>query len=145
MMEKKYSLPKMDFSFKFQSQGEETGINWVGEFRYVRPTLGDRSRIAALRTRLCGDQSTTDSEVLEFNHAIAYLRYTLKDAPAWWVDASYGLELYDGNIIVAIYNKVMEFEAEWKSRVHGGLEEDISDDADSIKESVRNAEGTTRK
>jgi len=141
-MEKVYILPKMDFSFNFQGQGSETGINWVGDFKYVRPTLGDRSRIAALRTRLCGDQSIIDTEVVDFNHAIAYLRYTLKESPAWWSDASFGLELYDGNIIVGVYNKVMEFEAEWKAKIHGGKEGDILDED---KNPVRDAEGATGK
>ena len=138
-MEKTYTLPKMDFSFKFQGQGAETGINWVGDFKYVRPTLGDRSRIAALKTRLSGDQTLDDIEIIEFNHAVAYLRYTLKETPAWWSDATYGLELYDGNIVGAVYNKVMEFEAEWRRKIHGGREEDVSNEVPD-SELVRNAE-----
>jgi hypothetical protein len=140
-MDKEYKLPKMEFSFHYQGKGKETGINWAGSFRYCRPTLGDRSRIAALRTRLSGDSVVDEAEVLDFNHAVAYLRFTLKDVPSWWSDSSYGLELYDGNVIADIYNKVMDFEADWKKKIHSGLVEDVSDEEGSTKKLVRDVEG----
>jgi len=129
----------MEYSFNFQGQGKETGMNWAGKFKYVRPTLGDRSRLSALRGRLNGDKDPDDLEVAEFNHAIAYLRHTLKEYPDWWAETTFGLEMYDGNVVSEIYNKVMDFEVEWKKKIHGGDESDVSDE-DKTKKLVRDIE-----
>ena len=120
------------------NKAKETGINWVGTFKYVRPTLGDRSRIESLKVKLNGAVEVGDLDVLEFNHAISYLRHTLKEYPDWWADSTFGLELYDGNVVSDIYNKVMDFEADWKTKVHGGEISDVSDEQ-STKELVRDA------
>jgi hypothetical protein len=145
MEKKSHSLPNMEFSFPIQLTGKETGINWVGDFKYRRPTLGARSRIAALRARLNGDVETIDPEVEEFNHAASYLRHTLIEAPEWWQNAAFGLELYDGNVVSEVYNKCMEFEAEWKKKVHGGDPAQVEEGRDATtKEFDANATGASQ-
>lgn len=123
-------LPDQSFTFDIQVLGKESNINWVGKFKYKRPSLGARSRINVMRTRMNGDLENLAQEVLDFNEAIAHLRYTLVDFPEWWTDSAYGLELYDGNVISEIYNKCMDFEDEWKKKVFGGDAKavEVSDD-----------------
>lgn len=123
-------LPPMEHSFEIQVQGNESGINWVGKFKYKRPSLGARSRIDVMRTRLNGDLDGLSQEVRDFNEAIAHLRYTLEDFPDWWRDSAFGLDLYDGNVVSEIYNKIMDFEDEWKKKIFGGdaAAVEVSDD-----------------
>ena len=118
-MKKEYKLPNMDFKVHIQMVGAESGINWVGDFVYRRPNLQERGMIDVMRTRLNGDLLTLDPDVSAFHEALAHLRFTIKEYPEWWSDCGFGASLYDANIIVELYNKCMEFEANWKKKVHG--------------------------
>jgi len=139
MNNKKSALPNMDFTFKIQMEGAETGVNWVGDFVYRRPSLGARSRIAALRNQLNGSVEVMDDpEVEDFNHAISHLRHTLTDFPQWWFDAAYGMELHDGNVVSEVYNKCMDFEKRWRLKVHGGSHKDVEVGNDNPIESAGN-------
>jgi hypothetical protein len=113
-------LPSMEHSFEIQTKGQETGINWVGKFKYCRPTLGARSKIDVLQKKLNGDMTTIDEETRLFNEAISHLRYTLVDYPDWWKDSGLGVDLFDGNVVGEIYNKCMDFEMEWQKKVFSG-------------------------
>lgn len=132
----KFALPDMTFTFEIQSKGRETGVNWAGKFKYKRPTLGDRARIDVLRSRLSGDLETLRPDVLELIEAISHLRHTLTEYPEWWSGLSYGLDLYDGNVISDVYNKILEYEREWKEKVFGGSAGDVEvrDEFDSASQ-----------
>lgn len=126
-------LPSMEFEFDLQVLGSESGVNWVGKFKYKRPSLGARSRIDVMRTRLNGDLENLSQEVRDFNEACSHLRYTLSDFPEWWNECAYGLELYDGNVISEIYNKCMDFEDDWKKKVFGGKAATVEVSDDPLK------------
>ena len=111
-----FKLPPMELAFDIQVKGAETGLDWVGKFKYKRPSLGDRSRIDVMRTRLNGDLTMLDQETIDFNEAIAHLRHTLIDYPDWWKDSNMGLDLYDGNVVAEIFNRCMAYEIEWKKK-----------------------------
>lgn len=119
-MEKKHALPNMEHKFSIQVIGEESGIPWVGNFVYKRPTLQERSRIEIMCKRLNGDMFTVDEDIRSYNEAISHLRHTLKEYPDWWKEADFGGDLYDANVILEIYDKCMQFEAAWRERLHGG-------------------------
>lgn len=116
----KYVLPSMDFRFEITAQGEETGLNWTGSFTYRRPSLQERSMIDVMRARLNGDLYTIDGDVKAFNEAISHLKFTLKDMPQWWIDQDFGGAMYDANVVVAVFEKCMAFEATWRASIHGG-------------------------
>ena len=118
-MKKEFKLPNMEHKFQIQSVGSETGINWVGDFVYRRPNLQERAMIEVMTTRLNGDLMTLDPDVRAFNEALAHLRFTIKEYPEWWKETDFGGSLYDANIVIDIYNKCIEFEANWKKRIHG--------------------------
>lgn len=132
-MDKKYQLPNMEFSFDVKIKGEESGIMWVGKFRYRRPTVGERTAIDVMHTRLNGDLRNIASDVDYFNLAIAHLRHTLKEYPAWWSDSGFGAELHDANVTLEIYNKCQEFEKEWRNRVMGGEAKDVELGRDPVQ------------
>lgn len=121
----KFSLPKMEHRFSIQVVGDESGMNWTGDFLYRRPTLFERSQIDVMRVKLNGDQTTLKDEVARFNEAAAHLRYTVKEFPEWWKDSDMGGSLYDANVIDAIYQKCTEFEAEWSKKLQGGKASDV--------------------
>lgn len=133
MVATKFALPDMTFSFEIQSKGRETGVNWAGKFKYKRPTLGDRARIDVLRARLSGDIESLRPDVLDFVEAISHLRHTLTEFPEWWTNLSYGLDLYDGNVVSDVYNKCLEYEKEWQEKIFSGdaSKVEVRDDFDS--------------
>lgn len=112
-------LPSMEHTFDITVTGQETGSTYVGRFKYRRPTLGQRGRIDVMRTRMNGDLENLDSEVKDFNLAVAHLRFTIIDSPDWWQASNGGAELYDGNVVAEVYNQAMAFEAKWKESVFG--------------------------
>lgn len=118
-MQKKFAMPSMEKKFHLEVVGEESGINWVGDFLYRRPNLSERSLIESLKRRLNGDLATIDPDIDSLNEAMAHLRWTLKEYPDWWKDSNFGMSLYDTNVVIEIYNKCVEFEAEWRSRTSG--------------------------
>lgn len=128
----KYSLPNMEFPFEIQVRGEESQLNWAGKFRYKRPTLYERSQIEVMKARLNGDLVTIDPTISAFNEAISHLRYTLIESPDWWKEVDYGGQLYDTNVVNAVYEKCIQFESEWEKRVKGGDAKDVADGKNQI-------------
>lgn len=134
MQKKKYVLPDMEYNFKVQITGEESQLMWVGDFLYRRPTLRERASIDALRVRLNGDLNTLDEDTMALNEALAFLRFTIRSAPDWWKDTDYGGDLYDANVVIEIYNKVMVFESEWRKKVMGGDPEKVEEGNAQVEE-----------
>ena len=129
-------LPNMEYRFNLQSKGDDSGINWVGDFVYKRPSIGSRSQIEVLHTRMNGDLATLDPSVQDINYSLAHLRYTLIEYPEWWRDSDWGVNLYDINIIMEIYSECLKFEREWKEKFHGnGKSDDKNDSIESGEES----------
>lgn len=118
-MTTKYVLPNMEEKLSVQVVGKESGINWVGEFVYRRPTLGERSSIDVMRARLNGDLRTLDPDVIAFNEAVSHLRYTLKKYPDWWAESNFGMNLYDSNVVMHIYELAAIFDANWRKKTFG--------------------------
>jgi hypothetical protein len=116
-------IPSMEHKFNIQLTGEESKVTFVGEFTYKRPTLKERAMIDVYRAKLCGDMVTIDPETRAFNEAIANLKFTLKEVPDWWKESSNGADLYDTNVVLEVYNKCMEFEASWREKVYGKVQE----------------------
>jgi hypothetical protein len=50
---------------------------------------------------------------------VSYLRYTITESPKWWKGADLGYELYDENVVKAIYEAVLDFETTWLKAVWG--------------------------
>lgn len=114
----KYTLPKMNHNFDINVNGKETGVTFVGNFRYKRPSLGDRSRIEVMLRRLSGDLFTIDQNIQLFNEAVSHLKYTLEEFPDWWKESNFGLDLYDSNVVIEIYNECMSYEENFLKKLH---------------------------
>ena len=139
-------LPDMEFKFDVNVTGNDTGTVFEGHFKYKRPSLGARARIASTNARLNGDvENLGNSEIEELNYALSYLRHTIIDSPEWWENAFFGMELYDSNLVEAVYNKCMDFEARWRSKIHSDKKTDVMESKDATTEAFTRAdEGQTQ-
>ena len=129
---KKYSLPDMTHTFDIAVEGAETGHKWAGQFRYKRPTLGDRSRSDSMRARLSGDLETLNPEVSDFIEAVSHLRFTLEKYPDWWQEFSFGLDMHDGNVVSEIYNRCLDYEASYREKIYSGDKGDVETKSDNF-------------
>lgn len=125
-----YKLPDMNYSFNVSIVGKETSIPWNGKFTYKRPTISERGQIEAMACRLNNDLISIDSDVMAIHRALSHLRFTLKEFPDWWRDSDFGGALYDTNVIIEIYKKVIDFEDSWREKVLSGKPEDVEDETD---------------
>jgi len=135
MLDKSYKLPNMEHKFKIQSVGKDTGLNWVGEFTYRRPTLSERGQIDTMRARLNGDLKTVAPEITYLHSALAHLRFTLQDYPKWWEDSDFGASLFDGNVVMDIYTECISFETKWREKVMGGDSKEVEEGNHNVTES----------
>ena len=129
-------LPNMELKFSIQVVGDESKINWVGDFLFGRPTLKERAMIEVAKARLNGDLFSIDPETRAYNEAISFLRFTLRESPDWWKESDYGSNLYDANVVIEVYNKCIAYEAAWRQKVYGkkdkdGLQTPVMDSTES--------------
>ncbi len=136
-MAKKYVLPDMEHEFEIQLKGKETGLNWVGKFKYRRPSIGARGRIDVARARLNQDLATISPDTDAVHTALAHLANTLIEYPEWWKESGFGTDLYDHDVILHIYDKCMDFEEDWQKKVHGGEPEKV--EKENVSTSKKNA------
>lgn len=105
------NLPEFQHTFFVDIEGTQTKQRFAGEFTYNHPNLRTISEISKYKARLDGGLTNIDSDTAFIHSMISQLRFTLSDYPKWWEQSDFGLNLYDLNVIVDIYNKTMEFEA----------------------------------
>ena len=86
---------------------------YKGVFVFKVPTLGDRSDIAALKTRYLQQLTNVGPEGVAVAEMLAYLAVTvnLEKAPEWWKKSKLGMDLYDYAPVVALYGRCREYEA----------------------------------
>lgn len=112
-------LPSMEHTFTLNVIGSETKQAFDGTFTYKRPTLGKRLEANKMEARLREEKITLDGNVNRYVEMISYLRFGLIAYPDWWKNSNFGLDLYDINIIIELYNECDKFEAEWDKQVKG--------------------------
>jgi len=122
-MKKIVALPSMECEFEIDVQGSETDQNFKGIFKYKRLTLGKRMEAAKMKCKLSEDLKTLPDDVLMYNEMVSELRYGIIEYPDWWKNSNFGLDLYDVNIITALYKEIQNFENEWEEKVYKNKEE----------------------
>ncbi len=112
-------LPPMEHTFSIEEKGSETGQPYAGTFTYKRPSLRVRTEINKTAAILDGGVVTLDEETKYLHTVFARLKHTLSNVPDWWEKSDYGFELYDLNVVLAIYKATKEFDKEWEQKVLG--------------------------
>lgn len=113
-------IPDTTCDFQVETEGEVTKKRFVGDFQCKIPRRKEQCLIDKHRAFLNGSMAEQlDPATLKFHHMISYLRYTIVESPRWWKESDLGYEMYDENVVQAIYDKVLEFEVEWLKEVWG--------------------------
>jgi len=100
--------------FSISVTGEDSGKPYSGDFTVkTMITRRERFQADAIRRDIIGPvpegQSVVPSLQTEaFIHGQLAVR--LMDSPKWWVDAGNGLDLEDYNVILTVYDKVIELD-----------------------------------
>lgn len=125
------TLPSMELEFEINIVGDITGERYIGKFKYKRPNLGLIRQIRTTRAHLNEDLRNLDDETLLLNEMVSWLTYTLVDTPKWWNNN--GFDLYDYNVVMEVYNKVLEYEKSFRKKI-----EDIGKEDGDEKGSSKN-------
>ena len=105
-------------------EGMITKTKYSGNFVSKVPNLRIQADIAKFRGSLNGgDDSGLDMGTRNLHHMIAYLKFVLTEHPKWWEEADFGYELYDMNIIEAIYDEAIKLENKWVKDAWGDEDE----------------------
>jgi len=125
---KNAKMPVMNFRFDINMNGAETKVAFIGSFTYKRPTIQIKAHIGAMHTRLNGDLMNIPDDVSYTNLKLATLKFTLTEFPEWWEDAGYGADLYDQDVLDAVYQKCMDWELAFQKKVYSSNPEDLTKD-----------------
>lgn len=117
------SLPSMEHSFQIDIEGDTTKQRYTGDFTCHLLNNKQKAR-ANLKTATlnAGLETLLELEVKALHYMVGYLDQAVDEAPTWWKDSSNGYELYDANVIEAVFNEVHKFEQRWKEQVWGKSE-----------------------
>lgn len=111
-------LPKNIKSFIFESTGDTTAKKYDGEFK-VKCTLNmmDKRLLEIEKCAIRADIKNPTGELVAYATILATLRIRIEDSPEWWKQSNGGYDLLDENIIVDLFDKVMEKETEWREEL----------------------------
>lgn len=114
-------LPSVEGEFQIDIEGELTKKRYLGEFTCKIMNKKERALVEKHKAYLNGEFAMQlDLVTLRYHHQVAYLRYALvKPYPKFWMNSDLGYELYDGNVVDEVYNKVLAFEEDWMRKVWG--------------------------
>ena len=110
-------LPSMETTFTISIKGAHTGQQFDGTFTYRKPNLGKQTEITKLTARLNEGLAGLDGDTVAFHEMVARLKFCIIQGPDWWAKSNGGLELYDVNVILEIFNQVVKFDREWLDKV----------------------------
>lgn len=112
-------------NFVVDVTGEITGKQYYGTFK-VKPILTHAEQIQRdiYMREILGPNSESALAAARDNALVfADLRVRIIDAPAFWKESNYGLDLYDGEIVGKIWEKAREVENNWRQAIKAKAEE----------------------
>ena len=111
-------LPEQTSTFTIDIIGDTTRLPFQGTFSCKILNIKDQAQVRKYLAQLNGGlENSLDIAVLQLHERIAFLRYAITDCPDFWINASYGYELYDVNVIEEVYKKTLEFEENWINQI----------------------------
>lgn len=112
------SVPAKDFEFTIDETGKLTNERYFGDFKCRLPNLKTQAQIAKYKAYLnAGYDAVLDSQTKNLHHMVAYCRHTITKAPLWFIDSDYGYDLFDMDVVEAVYNEILALEEEWIKKV----------------------------
>lgn len=118
-----------DQAFTVSVVGETSGETFRGEFRAFKFLSHRQQLMLDQKRREILGTSPESASARARNQAeiFAQLFVRLSDAPKWWSESGYGMDLVDDNIMIEVFNGVMKVEeeavAEMKKRAEAAREQ----------------------
>lgn len=112
-------------SFTVSIEGNVTGEKWPGTFK-VKVMFSHRDYLARDRIKrdlLGAEPGIPSPDALRTAEVFAELGIRIIDAPKWWTESNNGVDLFDANVIVEIYEKALAAEKEYLKEKAAAAEE----------------------
>lgn len=111
-------IPDKESVFDFEHVGELTGKKYEGQFT-VRCVLNiaQKHAMEIEKTRLLGNFSNPTDGLVGIAVILSSLRHKVVDGPEWWKQSAGGSSLDDEDVLVALYDKVVSAEVEWREKL----------------------------
>jgi hypothetical protein len=111
-------LPKNEATFSVDVIGEITGKRYDGAFT-VRCVLnmGQKHALELEKSRLVGNSSMPSDTLIGIAVILSGLRSKVIDGPEWWRQSAGGSNIIDDNVLLEVFEKTVNAEAEWKKAV----------------------------
>lgn len=111
-------LPKNEAIFDFKFTGGLTGKDYDGQFTVVCVlNMLKKHQLEIEKTRLMADFQNPTPGLSGLAIVLANLRVRIVDGPEWWKQSMGGFNIQDEDMLLALYDKVMEAEDKWKESV----------------------------
>ncbi len=109
-------LPKNERTFFFEEPGDATLEIYKGEFTVLCiPDMRARRAIEVEKSRLSADVANPTDNLAGLSIILANLRVRVLSGPSWWEESLGGYNIMDENILVMLYDKVLEQEESWRT------------------------------
>lgn len=111
-------LPKKESTFDFEYQGITTGREYKGQFT-VKCVLNMamKHQLELEKTRLMADYNNPSDGLAGLAVILSKLRIHIIDAPEWWQQSRGGMAIEDEDLLVALYDRILEAEEKWREKV----------------------------
>ena len=111
-------LPKNETVFDFDYTGGTTGKKYDGQFTVVCIlNMAKKHALEIEKTRLMADFSNPTETLFGLAVILGNLRVRIVQSPEWWKQSQGGFNLMDEDVLVALYDKVMEAETKWREQL----------------------------
>ena len=111
-------LPKNEATFSVDLVGDTTMKRYEGQFT-VRCVLnmGQKHAMELEKNRLMGGFDAPTNALAGMAVLLSSIRAKVIDSPEWWKQSGAGASLSDDNILVVLYDKIIEAENAWRQKV----------------------------
>lgn len=98
--------------------GDTTGEKYTGSFT-VRLFLTPRQKLEISKIRNSIAPGITDSRTSDWQRAevMAQLMVRVEKAPKWWENSDGGADLVDENVVVDVFNAIVDAEAKARAKI----------------------------
>ena len=107
---------------------KKVGKKYDGKFT-VKCVLNmfDKREVELEKSRISADTANPTAVLTSLSHILANLRVRIVKAPTWWEQSLGGFDILDENVIVQLFDTVMEQEAIWYKELKGEAEEEVAE------------------
>lgn len=119
------ALPKNERTFSIDIEGGTSGERFQGQFTTKCVlNMSEKHARELERTRLMSDYANPSANLSGIAEILSTVRIKLIKWPDWWANLDFGSKILDENIIVEIYDEIVNKENEWKEEVRKKVESD---------------------